>query len=88
MKINFFTTKNNRNKNLENDVNVLKSDVNILKGDVNILKTDVGILKNEVFSINNKLNSLETKMETKFLILDHDLSEIKIILKSIEKNKA
>ncbi|AHK22656.1 hypothetical protein [Candidatus Hepatoplasma crinochetorum] len=52
------------------------------------IKNEILNVKSEINNINNRLNNLENKIETKFIILDHDLNEIKIILKSIEKNKA
>jgi flagellar capping protein FliD len=69
-------------------INFFPSRNNWIKNEFTNVKNEISNLKGEITNINNRLNHLENKIETKFLILDHDLNEIKIILKSIEKNKA
>jgi uncharacterized protein YlxW (UPF0749 family) len=81
MRISFISTK----KQSEN--NWIKNELSNVNSKLINLDSKVNTLDNKVNTLDNKVNSLENKIETKFTLIDHDLNEIKIILKSLQKNR-
>ncbi|CRX37093.1 / / hypothetical protein / 589196:589444 Forward [Candidatus Hepatoplasma crinochetorum] len=81
MKINFISAK----KQSEN--NLIKNELNNLSNKLINLDNRVINLDSKVINLYSKVNSLENRIETKFTLIDHDLNEIKIILKNLEKNR-
>lgn len=53
----------------------------------NWIKNELINVNSKLINLDNKVNSLENKIETKFTLIDHNLNEIKIILKNLQKNR-